>query len=251
MAKQGLPYRAISQTRDAIVGGVMLDLGANIGATAIPRAILGDARLVLCAEPDELNYRCLVANITRNRLEGLVLPEQVAIGDRVGTAALARGKMPGSHRVVHGAVHGVVSGDAPAAADAVAVAPPASSAGPLVRSTTLDAWLAQHDVAPADVTFVKVDTQGSELHVLNGAAGLLRQAQVTWQIELAPRLLQLAGSEPAQLYGLLRERFTHFIDLNPDASGERLRPIADLAGALDYLDGGAIDQTDLVLYRVP
>ncbi|MND07492.1 hypothetical protein D3C83_294970 [compost metagenome] len=48
----------------------------------------------------------------------------------------------------------------------------------------------------------------------------------------------------------MTERFTHFFDLNPHAAGDRLRPIADLAGALEYLEQGDDDaQTDVVVYR--
>jgi FkbM family methyltransferase len=230
LAKQGLPYRAISQTRDFALGGVMLDLGANIGATAIPRAVLGDAHTVICAEPDPLNYECLVANVVRNGLEGLVLADRVAIGDHVGPARLSRGKMPGSHRVLHESLQD-------------------GGEDLLVPSITLDRWVTYHEVDARDVTFVKIDTQGSEAHVLNGAQTMLSLPHVTWQIEIAPRLLRLAGSDPAALYALLRARFTHFIDLNPDAPGERLRPIGDLGAAIDYLERGDAAQTDLVLYH--
>ncbi|HEV8319123.1 MAG TPA: FkbM family methyltransferase [Vicinamibacterales bacterium] len=230
LAKQTLPYRAISQTRDLAVGGIMLDIGANIGATAIPRAILGDARAVFCAEPDELNYRCLVANVVQNGFSGFVLPDRVAISDRTGEVVLERGKMPGSHRVVH-------------------VAPDTIEGRRRVPSMTLDDWMAHHAIDVRGVTFIKIDTQGSEVHVLTGAAALLGVAIVAWQIEVAPRLLRLAGSDPATLYRMMKAHFTHFIDLNVDAAGPRLRSIADLDGALEYLERGEAPQTDVVVYR--
>ena len=225
--KQSLPYRAISQTRDLALGGIVLDIGGNIGATAIPRAVLGDARLVLCAEPDGLNYRCLVANVVGNGLAGLVLPEQTAISDRVGTVEIARGKMPGSHRIVH------------------ATPEPSLS----VPSTTIDAWVARHGIDVRDVTFVKIDTQGSEVHVLSGASTLLAQPGVGWQVEIAPGLLRMAGHEPSVLYALLQAHFTHFIDLNADASGPRVREIGDLTTALAYLEHAEQLHTDVLAYR--
>jgi FkbM family methyltransferase len=230
LAKQTFPYRAISQTRDLAVGGIMLDIGANIGATAIPRAILGDARAVFCAEPDEINHRCLVANIVQNGLSGLVLPDRVAISDRTGEVVIERGKMPGGHRIVH-------------------VAPGTMDGGLRVPSMTLDDWVAHHAIDARDVTFIKIDTQGSEVHVLTGAATLLALPVVAWQIEVAPRLLRLAGSDPATLYRMMKAHFSYFIDLNVDAHGSRLRSIADLDATLEYLERGESPQTDVVAYR--
>ena len=37
---QDFPYRVLTQTREVAVGGVMLDLGANIGRMSVPRVIL-------------------------------------------------------------------------------------------------------------------------------------------------------------------------------------------------------------------
>jgi glycosyltransferase involved in cell wall biosynthesis len=71
----------------------------------------------------------------------------------------------------------------------------------------------------------------------------------SWQIEVAPRLLRLANSDPATLYRMMKAHFTHFIDLNVDAAGPRLRSIAHLDTALEYLERGEAPQTDVVVYR--
>ena len=229
MAKQRFPYLAIAQTRDVSIGGIMLDIGANVGRMAVPRVILGDSTKVYCAEPDELNCQCLMANVRENKLEGLVVADHVAISDRVGHLPLQRAKMSGGHRVVHTGTlpDGTLS----------------------VRCTTLDAWIDEHSISLTDVTFVKVDTQGSEVHVLSGASRVLNEAHIAWQIEISPAHLRLAGSSPQALYAILTERFTHFFDLNPHAAGPRLRPIVDLPGALEYLEHGDDTQTDVVVYR--
>jgi FkbM family methyltransferase len=228
MAKQRLPYLAIGQTREVSVGGIMLDVGANVGRMAIPRAILGDATRVFCAEADELNYRCLAANIHDNGLAGLIVAEHVAISDREGYLPLERRKMSGSHRIVYD--------------EAVAQVEE-------VPCTTLDRFVERHGIDLAEVTFVKVDTQGSEAHVLAGASRVLEQPHIAWQIEIAPSHLRRAGSEPAALYRLLMQRFSHFFDMNPDAEGPRLRPMADLPSALAYVEREQEAQTDVVVYR--
>ena len=229
LLKQRLPYLALCQTREVAIGGVMLDIGANVGRMAIPRAILGDSTRVFCAEPDELNYQCLVANIRDNRLEGLIVADHVAVSDHIGSVALHRGAMSGSHRVVHAA--------------------PDGHGGSAVPSTTLDAWVERHAIDLAEVTFVKLDTQGSELHVLRGASRVLAQPHIAWQIEIAPSHLRLAGSDPRELYRILTGNFSHFYDMNPEADGPRLRPIGELSAALEYLDRFDDAQTDVVVYR--
>lgn len=229
LKKQRFPYLAISQTRDVSIGGIMIDVGANVGRMAVPRVILGDSLRAYCAEPDALNYQCLEANVRDNGLEGLVVPDHVAISDHVGWLPLQRGGMSGAHRVVYGDV-------APVGAE-------------MVRCTTLDAFVSDHDIDLEEVTFVKVDTQGSEVHVLAGGARVLRAPHVAWQIEVAPAHLRRAGSDPGVLYRLLTEQFSHFWDMNPDADGPRLRSISNLTEALAYLERDADAQTDIVVYR--
>ncbi len=50
-------------------------------------------------------------------------------------------------------------------------------------------------------------------------------------------------------YRTLTDRFSYFIDLNPDADGPRLRPVTELVSALDYLERVADAQTDILVYR--
>jgi FkbM family methyltransferase len=227
--KQRFPYRTISQTRDVTVGGIMLDIGANVGRMAVPRVVLGDVTRAFCAEPDERNYECLVANIRDNKLAGLVIPDRVAITDHIGRVAMHREKMPGGHRVDYTAG--------------------AESERATVPAITLDAWVERHQIPLSEVTFVKVDTQGSEVHVLSGASQVLAQPQIAWQLEISPVHLRLAGSDPEALYRILTDRFTHFYDLNPEADGPRVRPIVELRSALAYLERSEDLHTDVVVYR--
>ena len=229
VAKEALPYRALLHAREVCTGGVMLDLGAHDGGTAIPRVLLGDVEAVYCAEPDPLNYACLVANVVHNGVRGFVLPDQVAIGSANGSARLHRTKASRGHRVI--------------------VAEQAEQAELIeVRVRRLDTWVEELSIDPRSVSFVKSDIQGYELHMLMGAPGLLAQPQIAWQLEIAPELLRLAGSDPHDLLQLLQRQFTHFIDLNVDAPGKRRRPVSVLPDALAYLDQGQ-PHTDVIMYR--
>src|SRR5207237_8682550 len=89
----------ILETRELAVGRVMIDIGANVGTTSIPRALLGDFTCVYALEPDPANYACLVRNTVFNGVRGLVLPDRVAIGDSHGELTLRRVKS-GTHHLV-------------------------------------------------------------------------------------------------------------------------------------------------------
>lgn len=224
---QDFPYRVIAQTRELAIGGAMLDIGANVGRMCIPRVILGDVSVAYCAEPDPLNYACLTRNVLENGLRGLVLPDRVAVGAATGTTRFERSMSAGGHRML--------AEDAPAKRETIVV--------PVV---TLDDWVARLGIELDRVSFVKVDVQGAEPRVLAGAPRVLAHRHIAWQIEVDPSLLQKGGSSTAELAELVQRHFTHFIDLNRNAPGERVRPVAELPEALGYLDGSRESHTDIL-----
>jgi FkbM family methyltransferase len=226
--EQHFPYRTIAETREFAVGPVLIDIGANCGLTSIPRVILGDVTRAYCAEPDPLNFAALVRNVTSNGLGGLVLPDQAAIGAINGHARLQRAKYPGGHRIVPDAV----------AADATIE----------VDSFTLDAWCDRMGIDPELVVYIKVDVQGSEVSVLLGATRLLGFPHIAWQIEVNPRLLLTAGASADTLCDLCATHFTHFVDLDKQASGPRARPTRELRASIEGLAGRA-PQTDIILFK--
>ena len=241
IAKQRFPYRALTQTRELAIGGVMLDIGANIGRMSISRVVMGDVVAAYCAEPDPLNYACLVGNIVDNDLTGLLLPDSLAIADRDGTATLRRRSASGGHSVV--------------ADDSVVSDPPRGSSNPSsedgefieVPCLTLDTWMARLRVDPDAVTFVKVDVQGFEMRVLQGASGLLAKRHCAWQLELDPALLSAAGTSLAEVCAKVQQHFTHFIDLNGALTGARQRVISELPQGLAYMNDSP-EKTDVLLY---
>ena len=85
-----LPLDDLATIRQFVVGGIMLDVGANVGTTSIPRVVLGDFPLVYAAEPNTENFECLVGNVLDNQLAGRVLPDRIAISSTTGTARLRR-----------------------------------------------------------------------------------------------------------------------------------------------------------------
>jgi FkbM family methyltransferase len=232
VAHQDFPYRVITQTRDVSIGGTMIDIGANIGRMSVPRIVLGDALLAYCAEPDPLNYACLVRNVRDNGLEGLVLPDHLAIGAVEGTVRLLRASSAGGHRVL---------------------ADGASSRREVVevRCLPLDTWVERVGIDLEQVRFIKVDVQGSEVDVLRGAVRTLEHPHIAWQIEVDLETLAARGLSAAHdLYPLMQQHFTHFIDLGRDRMTARVRPVAALAEELSYVSSGSAGRTDVVLFTL-
>ena len=226
--KRRLPLREILETRELAVGRAMIDIGANVGTTSIPRVLLGDFSFVYAIEPDPANYACLVRNVVGSGLRGLVLPDRVAIGDTTGEMTL-RSLKSGTHHLVTRASD---IGDAERVA---------------VPCLTLDAWVDRMAIRLADVAFVKSDTQGWDARVLAGASRVLAHKHIAWQIEFSPAMLERSGRSIEQVYRLLEQHFTHFIDLRNE-SGAHVRPTSALCEALAYVGKGERTYTNVLLY---
>jgi FkbM family methyltransferase len=209
-----LPVDEIARVRRTVVGGTMLDIGANVGTTAIPRLALGDFAVVYAAEPHPSNYECLVANVVRNGLEGRLLPDRVAIASWDGEGRLRESSQIGTH-------HLLLSGRRR----------PGSTSVPCL---TLDSWVKRLGVSPRDITFVKVDVQGWDAHVLLGAPHLRAHRHIAWQIELSPKLLRHAGIDVRVLCSLADATFTH---MQPLGAGAGIgRPVTELPALLEGIE---------------
>jgi len=228
-ARRRLPLAEILETRELAVGRAMIDIGANLGTTSIPRALLGDFHWVYAIEPDPLNYACLVRNIVGNGVRGLVLPDRVAIGDVNGEMTM-RMRRSGTHHLVTRAEH--VSEDERI----------------VVPCLTLDTWVDRIGIDLADIGFIKSDTQGWDARVLAGAKRVLAQRHIAWQIEFSPAMLDRSGKSVDELFRLLEGHFTHFIDLRREG-GARVRGTQELRASLDGIGASGRRYTNLLLYN--
>jgi FkbM family methyltransferase len=187
-------------------GSVFLDVGANIGWYALTLARAARARISIVAfEPDPLSFRLLTDNIRLNRC-GAVRAVQAAASDaeETRTLYLYANKNRGRHSLLPINDEGTVE----------------------VRTTTLDAFLEREAIDPRKVALVKIDVEGFEYHVLNGARKLLDAAPLLL-CEYSPGYMRRGGADPRSVVALLREK--HYL---PHAlrDGE-LHPVAlsDLA----------------------
>jgi FkbM family methyltransferase len=127
---------------------LFVDVGANVGVYTVLAAAVAGARCV-SVEPVPSTYRDLVANIRLNNVEDRIRPLQVGIGASPGECAFTSDLDTTNH---------------------VVAANESTKRAIRVRITTLDEVL--QDDQP---TLLKVDVEGFETQVLDGAVEVLRQ----------------------------------------------------------------------------
>jgi FkbM family methyltransferase len=136
-------YDAIAMDRPRCV----VDVGANIGAFSLYQAMVKHAELVIAFEPSPHVFPRLAKNVEINGLKN-VRAVNAAVGDKQGFLPFSEGRMSVNCRV--------------------------SEFGPLkVPCVTLDAEL--FNIQSIDI--VKIDTEGYETHVLQGASETLKRTK--------------------------------------------------------------------------
>ena len=204
-----LPIAEILQTRPFVHRGAMIDIGANIGTTAITRLLLGHVDFVYAIEADPANYVCLRRTAYDNGLDDRLSADNIALTDRDGDATLMRADAIGRHRLLQPAAR-------------------ARGTTVTVPGMTLDSWAEWRGCTPGRVTYIKCDTQGWEDHILRGAAQWLTHTHIAWELELCPGLLEKAGSSLAAICRRLQHHFTWFVELREARWNPRRQPMTVL-----------------------
>lgn len=169
-------------------GMTFLDIGANEGLFSLFAARkVGPAGRVIAAEPSSRERGRFERNLARNRIANVtVLP--CAIGDAPG---LARLQIANDGHAGHNTL-GAFTYDDVSAVDYEDV-----------PVETLDALAERLSIDRVDV--VKIDVEGAELKVLQGAAGLLRRTRPILLIEANEGALQGQGTSSEAVVALLEE----------------------------------------------
>lgn len=164
-------------------GDVFVDVGANIGYFSVLAAsVVGEQGAVFAFEPDPENFRLLQHNIALNGLQHCITPVQAALSNTAGEGQLfLSADNLGDHQVY--------------ASDELRPSVPITL---IQGSQYLEERLQRLDL-------LKVDTQGSEFHVIAGLLPLLLQLEHKPRIvvELTPHSLREAGASGRELIELL------------------------------------------------
>lgn len=179
--------RALVPLVEAAIGhGDVIDVGANAGLyTVLAARLVGEQGRVLAVEPAPSILDLLKANITRNRLHNVLLFEGVAASER-GWATLHVMEGNEEYASLGGGHH--------------PHAPRRALRRIEVPAETLDALTMRHALQPA---FIKIDTEGAEGLVLQGATAVLSLHRPVVLSELDDRLLRPLGWDAERVRGLL------------------------------------------------
>jgi len=189
---------------------VTIDVGANIGwyttlfARSCPR---GQCHTF---EPQPSVFQELADNCALNGLDGNVTLNNMAVGAESGV----------------GRIYSPTTLPHPYASISIEAAE--GGAPTACRMTSLDAYVSNRGLSRVDL--VKVDVEGAELMVLQGAEGLIRRVDSPlWLLEMNVRTSRLFGYVPSDLLEFLasRQRFQFFRIVDGWGSFEPMRNLRD------------------------
>jgi FkbM family methyltransferase len=177
------PYETELFTKSITPGMVVVDVGANIGYyTLLAARAVGPEGAVVAFEPDPVNFKLLSRNVASNGLADRVALVQCAVADRNGTVTLFHDRDNfGAHSFAEKNL--VRAGSVE------------------VSCSTLAEALGEQGLDYVDL--LKVDVQGAEGLVFEGAKKVLAYNRIRIFMEYWPSGLRRVGTDPVQLLRML------------------------------------------------
>jgi FkbM family methyltransferase len=173
---------ALKQT--IVPGAVVLDVGANVGISAMMMARwCGSEGHIYAFEPSPTPKKLLAKHLELNGLSDRVTISDCALSDAEGTAIFYASGISGKSAL----------SDANIGQDSEAVK---------VSVTTIDSYCETNKIKPS---LIKIDVEGFEFKVLNGARKTLREVQPRILVELHPMFWPALGIDTAWAASQLRE----------------------------------------------
>lgn len=221
--------------------GTYLDIGANIGMTAIPIANAGDIS-VHCFEPEPRNLSFLKRNIEMNAQDRNIVLHDCALFSQNGSLELEISpENRGDHRIRNQGppVQGKLGEEHRETIS--------------VGARTLDSILLADTLRKPIVA--KIDVQGSEVDVFRGGRRIFSEIDYM-VLEFWPYGLLRMGAEISEFYEILTE-FDYGAILYTDGDSlPELRPVRSIIDELnldtEFIEGKNVAQYhDVILSRVP
>jgi FkbM family methyltransferase len=206
------PASMIALQRFLKPGDVLFDVGANIGAySLVASRLVGPAGHVYSFEPSARERAALQNNLLLSACTNVtVSPAAVSDHSEMVTLRIAAGQHRGQNTLASEFAYPGVG----------------LERTEIVAATSLDEFVQLPQVRRP--TILKVDAEGSELSVLNGAVSLLRNAPPIIMFEINDTLLHASGASRTAVEDALT-RFDYTLHRLDDATAA-LIPIATLAG---------------------
>ena len=191
--------------------GYFLDLGANIGTTGIYflKKLAPNLKL-FAVEPDAENFKLLRVNLILNDLDSRATLINCGLGENFDMLAIQRNlENPGGN--------GFIPSEYNTPAEKVQIVP-------------LDYLLAENEIAPEEVKYIWIDTEGFEPKVLFGAKNLLAKSNVPVFMECNPWTWRKIGLLEKMVDMLKNLGYTRFISVQEflQANKEKIYPIENL-----------------------
>lgn len=181
------PELAALVRRNLAPGRDMVDVGANIGFFSVLAARLNPPGRVLAIEPSPAALKRLKDNLARNGVVDRVEVFEGVASDRAGAAVLHLIEDMEEYSSLGPIVHASVADQ--------------SSVSIEVRADSIDTLVARHRLDPG---LIKIDVEGAEQHVFDGAMATLERHRPVVVSELSPALLEPMGASAQAIIARLR-----------------------------------------------
>jgi len=174
----------------------MIDIGANIGYFTLIAASLINDGVIYSFEPVNTNYLLLIKNVDVNKFKNVETFEKAVSNKNGNVKIFIDGKNLGNHSLAKPNV--------PAMVDFIEV-----------ETITLDSFF-QSDKIVTDNILIKMDTQGAEGLVIEGAHDFLLNNNIKILLEFWPKGLRNMDINPLELLNKLKNYYGFDIRLIDD-----------------------------------
>jgi FkbM family methyltransferase len=176
-------YEAELVARLLAADDVFWDIGANVGYfTLVAATALAGRGQIVAFEPGKNAYARLTENISLNPYQNITT-YPVAVSDREGEAVL------------------YVAGDIADSSASLFAVGQTQARQEVCRTVALDQFLAAEGLR--EPALIKMDAEGAELAVLQGAQGLISQSSPMFLMEMEEKNLNVAGTSKAAIQEFL------------------------------------------------